>query len=139
MNTSSSPELPSTKSRLVRRLPAYLLLMGGAAVLMHYWRQQPHDLDVVYHLGKKAVGLQSLSATYLRGDEVLAMARFSYRTTPAKPEQRHQVRLPPGDFEVALELGYSDVGGEKTRIERVRRRILSRGSGEVSVFIADDS
>lgn len=130
---------PSIKGQLLRRVPGYLVLMVVVLVVMHYWRQRPNDLEVVYHLGRKAEGLQSLSATYLRGEEVMGTVRFSYRVVAAKATQRHRIRLPDGDFEVVLSLVYSTRGASSKRTERIRRRILSRGSGEVGVFIAEDS
>jgi hypothetical protein len=137
-------ETPDLKARLRRRIPAYLLLVGMIVIVLHFWRKGPSDVDVGYQLGRVAKGLAEASMVYRRAgraataergtkaSEELARVRFSFARKAAGRRLEHRVRLPDGDYEVSIVLRYRD-----QRTVRMRRPLLVRGSGKVTVFVGE--
>lgn len=123
------------KSRLKKRLPAYLLLVAMVVLVLRYYGKQPSDVDVTYRYGASAEGLREASMVYQQGTKVFARVRFSYRSKAAASREAHRVRLPDGDYEVRVELRYGAAGARTKRKVRLRRPLLVRGSGAVTVFL----
>lgn len=123
---------PQLKARLRRRIPAYLLLVGMIVIVLHFWQKGPSEVDVGYQLGAAAKGLVEAKMVYQRGQQDIARVRFGFSRKPAAARLTHQVKLADGDYEVAIELRYRD-----KRTVRMRRPLLVRGSGPVTLFVGE--
>lgn len=127
------------KARLKKRLPAYVLVVGMVALVLHYYQRQPSDVAVTYAYGRAAAGLSGATMVYQQGTKVFARVRFSYRSRAATGHQAHRVRLPDGDYDVHVELRYRAAADQTKRTVRLRRPLLVRGSGAVTVFLSDET
>lgn len=128
-----------------RRIPSYLLLVAMVVLVVGYMRRRPVEVEVVYRFGKLARGLRMARMRYLAGGEEMARVRFSYRVVAAPRRQRHTVALPRGDYDVEIALDYGEPGSAR-RIQRgsvakrrskLRRPLIVRGEGEVTIVIDD--
>jgi hypothetical protein len=132
-----------------RRAPLYLLVAAMAVLIVGYLRRQPVDAQVRYRYGRYAAGLRWARMAYYRDDEVALRVRFRYGDTPAPSTQIHRVRLPAGDYEVAIELGRREAGqtgsvggvegGEQRVVARLRRLLPLHGPGVVDLFVDPSS
>ncbi|MCK5796242.1 MAG: hypothetical protein KAI47_03610 [Deltaproteobacteria bacterium] len=132
-----------TRSWLRRRIPAYLLLIGMGAIILHYWQKKPSETLVTYRFGASRARLQSATMVYRRRREAIARVRFGFAHRKATKEVSHRVKLPDGDYDVDITLRYEkddrrgsrghDGGGQ--RVVKLRRLLLVRGDGAGIIFI----
>jgi hypothetical protein len=90
-----------------------------AVLVVQHFNRRPVEVEVVYHYGAVTRGLREASLRYRNDDaEVVHRTRLRYSTRPARPTQRHTVRLPRGEYRVAIVLRYD---GAREAAEAVRR------------------
>ncbi len=123
---------PRLKARLRRRIPAYLLLIGMMVIVLAVWRKGPSTVEVGYQLGAAREGLLEATMVYRKGQQDVARVRFTFSRKAAGARLTHQLKLPDGDYDVAIALRYRD-----SRMARMRRPLLVRGSGPVTVFVGE--
>ena len=154
--------MSTLKQRISKRVPSYLLMVGMAVLVVRYLQRGPADVTVAYQLGAAAPRVSRLDLTYRRGTEVFARASYGFKTRTTPAELAHRVTLPIGDYEVDIDLvsrpaitpraghpsglqrltraqSQPSTGSQSlpmsTRSKRLRRPLLVRGSGMVSIFI----
>ncbi len=124
-----------TRSWLRRRIPAYLLLIGMGAIILHYWQKKPSETLVTYRFGALRARLQSATMVYRRRREAIARVRFGFAHRKATKEVSHRVKLPDGDYDVDITLRYEKDDGGGQRVVKLRRLLLVRGDGAGIIFI----
>jgi len=90
-------------SRWVRRLP--LLIVAGIGIAF-FLPRMPHEVELEYHLGSAAAGLQTLDIEVLDAE-----GREVHRTVVHGERAQHPVqhlKLPNGDYRVELKLEYPE-------------------------------
>ncbi|MBS2032534.1 MAG: hypothetical protein JST54_31970 [Deltaproteobacteria bacterium] len=111
----AEPAPPSPKpswrdSQWLRRLPWVILVAVGLLVLLP---KAPHDVELAYHLGRAANGLQETEAEVFDSNKS-EVQRSLFRGEQARAPVQH-LRLPKGSYRVELRLTYPD------RVERRQR------------------
>jgi hypothetical protein len=108
----------------VSRLARVLLVLGLAALGVHFFRGSPREVTLVYALPEPA-RVSALEVEILREDAALRHAEFRF-PSGAPAQVRHEVRLPDGDYRLSLRL--ADPSGAP---RRVTLSLTVSGSGPV--------
>ncbi len=129
-------------------MPFYLLVLALSVLVMRHYQHQPSKVTVAYRLGPARDGLQRLQARYSNAGDTEVLHRVSFSFGDGKSlEPQHALSLPDGDFDVWIDLDYRErvppairstsrpLGSRRVRM---RRPLLVRGDGRVSIFIAED-
>jgi len=122
---------PGHKPSWRRRASLYLLMVGVIALVVQYTRRQPISLDIVYHYNDLSMKLERARFAYERQGSIYASAEFNYRQQPAGRQQSHHVSLPPGNYDVHIELRY----GNPRKVLRLKRTLPVREPGEASIHL----
>jgi hypothetical protein len=123
---ADSPTTPARERGLARgpRLALRALLLGGIALtVVHLLRAAPREITVHVELGAARQGLRAATLEYRRGGDLARSVTFNYPDT-APSVQRHEARVPPGDYRLDLTLVYDG------RTRRLTRRFRA-GEDEV--------
>jgi len=129
----------------LQRIVHWGVLAGIAYLVVQVIQGQPVEVEVVYHYGAASKGLVQAHMRYLRGEEEVRRIKFDYSRQPAMPTQIHRVNLMEGLHVVEIDLSYAsqapaEVGGSQHALPgggvlvRLRRTLIVKGSGRVSVF-----
>jgi hypothetical protein len=86
-----------------QRLARLTALAGVLFVGLLVWRSAPQPVQVEIDLGPAHKEFVELRVAYVQGGEELHGVAFSF-PEGAPDRVRHEVRLPPGEFEVHTEL-----------------------------------
>jgi hypothetical protein len=140
---------PQTKQHLRKRLPIIILVAVVAWLGTEYIVAQASSVQISYHYGPARHGLYQADMSYRNGDEDLGRVRFTYGAHAASKIQLHKGRFPDGDHEVLVELRYREPAPEALkarafevsdngRVLKLKRPLMVRGEGPVSIFIAED-
>lgn len=87
-----------------RRSISMLLVLGGFWIIgSRLWGAAPREISLVYELGPEHRALTEARVGYRRDGEEVQSARFTY-PEGAPPAVRHQVSLPPGNYEIVADL-----------------------------------
>ena len=79
-----------------------LLVLGLAAVGLFFFREVPRDVTLVYGVPDSG-RVESLEVEIRKGDSTLRRAEFRF-PGGAPAQVRHEVRLPDGEYTLALRL-----------------------------------
>jgi len=94
----------------VRRLPWLILLAVGLLVLLP---KSPHEVELAYHLGRAANGIQETEVEVF--DEKNAeVQRSVFRGEQARAPVQH-IHVPRGTYRVEVRLTYPDRVEKRTR------------------------
>lgn len=114
-------------------------MLGLAVLTVQHYQGRPLDVSVVYHYGQRCTELRSVSVVYQRAGEVVATARYSYRSQPAAPTQLHRLSLVPGEYTVSVDLTYAEGQGavppRDQRSNHLVRRVRVESEGEYSLHL----
>lgn len=130
-----------------RRIARWLLLIGLALMILHTFQGRPFEIEVRYDFGEAREGLVQAQMVYFLGDEEVHRVRFDYTSKPPGEAQNHTVKLPKGDYRVAVELTYraeppGSVAGERRRASggqwtvEMNRPLIVRGAGQSVIYLS---
>lgn len=94
-----------------------VLLVGVVAIGLVLFRAAPRDVTFVYDVAR-VPGATAIQVEIRRGAETLRRAEI--RVPAGETQVRHPVRLPPGTYEVSVEVDRPDAVIRTTRTVDVR-------------------
>ncbi len=97
----------------MRSVARVVLVLGLAATGMFLFREVPRDVTLLYRVPQPA-STRTLEVDIRRGEATLRHAEFRF-PSGAPPEVRHEMRLPDGDYTLAVRL---TAGGAATDVLR---------------------
>ncbi len=113
-----------------RRFSRWLLLLGLAAAVLLLLRHVPRHTEVEVALGDQHIQIVEVRVAYVQQDEEMYGARLFF-PEGAPRIVRHEVSLPPGRYQVRLELRRSDGGSHN-----VSRTLQTPTEGPVRIRAA---
>ncbi len=131
-----------------RKLPSWLAIGALALIVVRTLQHQPVSVQILFRYGEAREGLQSASMRFMKGDEQMRRVKFNYLTRKAGIEQRHEVRLLKGNYDILIELHYKNSipqtlrstwrpYNQGERVVRLKRPLIVSGEGQVMVIVAD--
>jgi hypothetical protein len=115
----------------VRSLARLVLVLGLVAAGVFLFGGSPRDVTLVYALPDPA-SVSTLEVEVLRDDAALRHVEFRF-PAGAPPQVRHEVRLPDGDYRLALRIAGAP-GGPR----RVSLPLTVSGSGPVVLAVPSE-
>ena len=106
-----------------------LLLLGFGAIGLFFVRGMPRSVTLVYDL-EEAPAIRTLEVDIRRPDGALRHAEYHF-PDGAPRQVRHEVKLPDGDYEVAVR-----VAGAAGAVRKTVRTVTVSESGPVVLAIA---